>query len=73
MSQSASKELALNIGSQCAGIQSNVARLQAMVMQAAIYQQPGVAESARQEANLLDDMVAALWQDLRRFKKAIEA
>lgn len=70
---SAVKDLALGLGEQLASIEREVGTIAGMVMQAAIYHQPGVADTAQEAADRLDDMATALSVDLRRFRKALRS
>lgn len=67
------KDHALTIGAQLASIESNIARCMGMVMQAATHSQPGVLDSAIQEAELIDDQATALVVEIRRMRKRMRS
>lgn len=70
---SAVREGALAISAQLAAIDTSIARIQQAVMTAAIYNSPAAADPTQGEADRLDDMVTALTEDLRRFRKALRS
>lgn len=67
------RDMALEIGAGLAQLETTIGALGGMVMNAAITGQSGALDRAEQAAGMLDDQATALYQEIRRMRKAMRS
>lgn len=73
MSTVVAKDWALVVGSQLASIESQIGQIAGMVMQAAIHDQIGVANTAQLGVDALAAQVEVLSDNVAEFRKALRS